>query len=332
MKEKISVIVPIYNVAEYLPKCISSILSQSYENLEVILINDGSTDQSGAICGEYAQKDPRIKVIHQENKGISAARNAGLRCASGDYIAFVDGDDWIVADMYERMIAAHQMHRVSMVACAWYIDTVVTKVTELRGISEESLIGQRELLTLIYRPSILNGVVWNKLIRADMIYDSKHNVKHYFDESIKVWEDVLWLSKIILSQKSSAYLMPDHLYHYIHRKDSAVAVGFNPCKRSMIDSAWRIRKELVQHKAATSILAVFDNYVHIHFRGAIYEIYRYAPEYKEDIRTFRVNALKIGRGKLLYRNAKIHNLLLYINPRLDALFIAVLIKIFKKEN
>jgi glycosyltransferase involved in cell wall biosynthesis len=332
MKDKVSVIIPVYNVAEYLPKCINSILAQTYMNLEIIMINDGSTDQCAHICDAYSEKECRIKVIHQENKGVSAARNVGLEHATGEYIAFVDGDDWIEADMYERMIGVHKSYRVSVVACAWYIDNVVTQVTTYRGIHEEKLSSQAELLELIYRPSILNGVLWNKLFRAEVIYDRNHKVKHYFDESIKVWEDVLWLSKVIISSRTSAYLLPDHLYHYIHRSDSAVAVGFHPGKLSMIDSAWKVRKELVSHNIDQSILTVFDNYVHIHFRGAIYEIYHYAPQFHQYIGKFRINALRIGKYKLLYRNAKFHNLLLYINPRLDALFISALVKVFKKES
>lgn len=99
----ISVIVPVYNVEKYLHKCINSILNQTYKNLEIILIDDGSTDNSGKICDEYALKDNRIKVIHKENGGLSSARNAGLDICSGDYIGFVDSDDYIAEDMYEYL-------------------------------------------------------------------------------------------------------------------------------------------------------------------------------------------------------------------------------------
>ena len=101
----ISVIVPVYNVEKYLRQCLDSIINQTYRNLEIILVDDGSTDSSGIICDEYAQIDARIKVIHKENGGLSSARNAGLDvCTSGgDFIAFVDSDDWLEPDMYERL-------------------------------------------------------------------------------------------------------------------------------------------------------------------------------------------------------------------------------------
>ncbi|OUQ56652.1 hypothetical protein B5E58_10530, partial [Tyzzerella sp. An114] len=96
--KKISVIVPIYNVEKYLNRCVDSIINQTYKNLEIILVDDGSPDNCGKICDEYAKKDNRIKVVHKENGGVSSARNVGLNIATGDYIGFVDGDDWI--DLY----------------------------------------------------------------------------------------------------------------------------------------------------------------------------------------------------------------------------------------
>ena len=104
MQALISVIVPVYNVAPYLRQCIDSILSQSYPYLEVFLIDDGSTDESGAICDEYAQQDSRVKVIHKSNGGLSSARNVGLSWASGEWISFVDSDDWLDTDIYQKCI------------------------------------------------------------------------------------------------------------------------------------------------------------------------------------------------------------------------------------
>jgi len=104
MSYKISIIVPIYNSEKYLRKCINSLLCQSYSNLEIILVNDGSKDKSGEICEEYALLDSRIKVIHTENCGQASARNTGLTVAKGEYIGFVDSDDWVDNDMYETLI------------------------------------------------------------------------------------------------------------------------------------------------------------------------------------------------------------------------------------
>lgn len=100
---KISVIVPIYNVEKYIEKCINSIINQTYKDLEIILVDDGSTDSSGKICDEYAKKDKRIKVIHKKNGGVSSSRNIALTIANGDYITWIDSDDWIEKDTYSKL-------------------------------------------------------------------------------------------------------------------------------------------------------------------------------------------------------------------------------------
>lgn len=115
--KKISVIVPVYNVGEYLRQCVDSILSQTYSNLEIIAVNDGSTDGSGAILDEYREKDIRLIAIHQENQGVSAARNKGLDVATGDYIAFVDADDYIHPEMYEKLVKALEDNQADISFC-----------------------------------------------------------------------------------------------------------------------------------------------------------------------------------------------------------------------
>lgn len=120
MQPTVSVIVPVYNVEKYLARCVDSITSQTYENLDIILVDDGSTDNSGRICGEYAKKDTRIRVIHQKNKGASAARNCGITAASGNYIGFIDSDDWIDKDMYELLVNTAIEHHADIVRCDTY--------------------------------------------------------------------------------------------------------------------------------------------------------------------------------------------------------------------
>ena len=108
----ISVIVPIYDVESYLPKCVESVLRQTYTNLEIILVDDGSPDNSGKICDDFAARDPRVRVIHKENGGLSSARNAGLDAAHGEYITFLDSDDWIAEDAYEHLLSVLRKYDV----------------------------------------------------------------------------------------------------------------------------------------------------------------------------------------------------------------------------
>ncbi|MEO6347158.1 MAG: glycosyltransferase, partial [Aquaticitalea sp.] len=111
MNPTISVIVPVYDVERFLHKCIDSIINQTYKHLEIILVDDGSPDNCGLICDAYVKKDPRIKVIHKKNKGLSAARNSGLEIATGDYIGFVDSDDWVHEKMFEALITNAQLYQ-----------------------------------------------------------------------------------------------------------------------------------------------------------------------------------------------------------------------------
>ena len=116
----LSIIVPVYNVKSYLKKCVESIINQTYTNLQIILVDDGSTDGSQDICDEFAQRDSRIVVIHKENGGLSTARNVGMDRAKGAYIAFVDSDDWLEPNMYEALISQLEKHEADIVACSFY--------------------------------------------------------------------------------------------------------------------------------------------------------------------------------------------------------------------
>ena len=120
--ETISVIVPVYKVEPYLRECVDSIINQTYKNLEIILVDDGSPDNCGAICDEYAAKDSRVRVIHKENGGVSSARNAGIEAATGDYIGFVDSDDWIEPDMYENLLESLQRENAEIAAPISFYD------------------------------------------------------------------------------------------------------------------------------------------------------------------------------------------------------------------
>ena len=167
----ISVIVPIYNVEGYLTDCINSILKSTYTNLEVILIDDGSTDHSSQICDEFQAKDPRCKVIHQTNLGLSAARNTGLKEATGEFISFIDGDDYISPIMYETLYLAitSDAYSFSMV----YGKQVYPKehLQQNNISSEYQTICQHQLFQNLYgrgNDEVQYQVVWNKLYKANL--------------------------------------------------------------------------------------------------------------------------------------------------------------------
>lgn len=169
----ISVIVPVYNVENYLRKCLESIINQTYKNLEIILIDDGSTDNSGKICDEYAAKDNRIKLIHKPNGGISDARNAGLEIAKGEYIGFVDSDDYIAEDMYEFLynFAVKNNLDVAMCGSKHVFNGKVIPDNEFKMAIFEK---QDEMIKNLFSAIYGGGIsVWNKLFKKSCIKDIK---------------------------------------------------------------------------------------------------------------------------------------------------------------
>jgi len=201
---KISVIVPIYNAEPYLQKCLNSIEAQSHSNLEIILIDDGSTDKCPQICDEYAVKDSRIKVIHKKNGGVASARNAGLKIATGEYIAFVDSDDWIEPTMYSDLLDVCLNHNCDYVGCS----------TQIRGGTS----GQIKFLTANeYFADYLNGnmflTVWSRLCRREVCIDIK------FPENMMVCEDGFVALPTLEKAKKIAFLEKP-LYNYNQRENS----------------------------------------------------------------------------------------------------------------
>ena len=183
----ISVIVPVYNVEQYLEKCLDSIRKQTYRDLEIILVDDGTQDSSGVLCNVYAKMDDRIKVIHKKNGGLSDARNAGLDIAQGKYIAFVDGNDFIHPRMYETMVHMIETEHSDMVFCGFQQvekDAEIDNQMEVIAKSPEFLTGRR-MQNLYFQDeySRIMVVAWNKLYRASMFEEVRFPVgKSYEDE------------------------------------------------------------------------------------------------------------------------------------------------------
>ena len=165
----ISVIVPVYKVEQYLPKCVESILAQTYTNLEILLVDDGSPDNCGAICEEYARKDPRIKVIHKENGGLSSARNAALDIARGEYIGFVDSDDWIQPEMYETLLSGIKKNDADMAYGGRYdVDGNTGEKTIGLCPQKEECISGMEMLGRVFVWDHCDSAAWDKLYHRSL--------------------------------------------------------------------------------------------------------------------------------------------------------------------
>ena len=219
--KKLSVIVPVYNVEPYIHKCVDSILNQTYTNLEVILVDDGSPDNCGKICDEYAEKDSRVKVIHKKNGGLSDARNAGIDIAAGDIISFVDSDDYIEPYMYQEMIDYMQLNNLDIV-CADTNQVKGNKIKYKPRYKENKIWEKNEALY-----EILNGNLDNSAVNK--IYKRRVMGNIRFPKG-RVYEDVATTYKFIYNADKIGYLSRPY-YYYIKRSGSIVSAGFNSKSR-----------------------------------------------------------------------------------------------------
>ncbi len=217
----ISVIVPVYRVEKFLRQCLDSALNQTYRDLEIIVVDDGSPDQSPQICDEYAERDPRVVVIHQQNGGLSAARNSGLKIAKGEFVGFVDSDDWIAPDMYETMLNELQASDADMAVCGYdycHENGLVDEKKKFR-IQETEILSQKEFMrkTSDIPPSIRH-TVFNKLFRRDLL----DGIRFY--EDLRYNEDVQFLTEYMLKIRSAAFVRRPLYFNRI-REGSATHGG-----------------------------------------------------------------------------------------------------------
>lgn len=221
-EELISVVIPVYNVAPYLRECLDTVIRQTYKNLDIVIVDDGSTDGGGAICDEYAKMDGRIKVIHQTNQGLVAARKAGAKAAAGTYIGFVDSDDWIDLDMYENLIAIMRRADAELVSCGRYIEDKngADILHDLIGEGTYSpLTSEYFCRHMIYNEEEdLWGVTpnfWNKLFIREKLVKFQEKLDNritYGEDDACVYPYILSCSKIVVVEKP--------MYHYRMRPSS----------------------------------------------------------------------------------------------------------------
>lgn len=240
MAEMISVIIPVYNVEAYLPQCLDSVLSQSYSNLQVILIDDGTTDNSGTICDEYAARDSRIVVIHQKNGGAAAAKNAGLRAATGKYLSFVDSDDYLEPDAYHHMIQLLRNHNADVAQCA-YRDVFMNISADRLGPQGENIYDVRTYMRLYTKD-------WTCGLMTDKLYERALFDGIFFEEGHKIDDEYFTYRGIMNAQK----IVRDNFVIYNYRKRRS-SVMYSP------ESGRQILKDRIDYlsKRRVNVIARF---------------------------------------------------------------------------
>ena len=219
----VSFIVPVYNAEQTLRRCVDSILGQDFKDIELLLIDDGSTDGSPAICDGYAEKDPRVRAIHKENGGVSRARNLGISSAEGRYIQFVDSDDWISHDATAELYEAAAANDCDMVICDFY--RVVGKRVQQKGNIDETGVFSREIYAeyMMENPAdFYYGVLWNKLFRRDII--EQYGLR--MNEEVSWCEDFMFVLEYLVHAKTF-FAVQKPLYYYVKTKGSLVSQGMS---------------------------------------------------------------------------------------------------------
>ena len=221
-KIKISVVVPVFNSEKYLKKCIDSIINQTYKNIEIILINDGSSDKSEEICNSYLKIYKNIKLINQSNSGVSVARNNGLKSSTGDYVLFVDSDDWLEKDMLEIMVKEIDNFDIDIVRCEYFVESnpvLEDKYFKKLYFKNVEIRNNNYLIENITNYNI-NPAVWMMLIKRELA------VKHKFTSNIGYGEDLIYSLDLLLDSKKTK-IIPYAFYHYRLSYNSA---SRNPAK------------------------------------------------------------------------------------------------------
>ena len=215
MDEKISVIVPVYNVEQYLERCVDSIINQTYKNLEIILVNDGSTDNSGQLCDELAKKDDRIRVIHKKNGGVSEARNLGIRESNGKYITFIDSDDVVsvkmVEELYFNLLGNDADISIGNVIHNYNINNIFFDDSN----NDILLWNNEEALKEFLKAKITSFYPVAKLFKKNIILDLEFNV------DFKLAEDAMFITEILLEKDVTVVYSFKDIYAYCHRRESA---------------------------------------------------------------------------------------------------------------
>ena len=255
-KELISVIVAIYNIEEYVERCVRSLIGQSYRNLEIILVDDGSTDESGQICDKLARQDGRIRVLHKLNGGLADARNAGMAIAKGGFIGFVDGDDWVDTDMYEKMLGVLLEQHADLAVCRYR--RIYRGRTEDASTDRAVVFEGQELLQVYVEEREeydIQNAAWNKLYRRELL----NNISF---PTGKWYEDIVFTTKVFSRADRCVYLDTACYNYIIDREGSIMNMRINSRIFTDLIPAYQEKTEFLQSIGRQDLADIHDYYVY----------------------------------------------------------------------
>lgn len=284
----VSVVVPVYNVEQYLNRCIESLINQTYENIEILLIDDGSADDSPQICDEWTIKDSRIKVYHKENGGVSSARNIGLKKCHADYVLFVDPDDYVANNFVEVLLDSIVNNNCDMAIINFiekYSDETIENVNHFK--TEKKLLKKADFLDHIYDSNSYYGGPCNKIYLKKIIDDN--NIT--FNEKVHYGEDLLFTVRYADKSQNFYYEYDENLYYYFRRDESVTNSKFNKKTASFVNIAEQLIDIFEKNKVDSS--RIKKQYICFYFKALYYlennkdfskmEYKKIIKKYKKDV-------------------------------------------------
>jgi len=286
----ISVIIPIYKVESYLSRCIDSIVNQTYTNLEIILVDDGSPDCCPSICDKYAANDDRIKVIHKENGGLSDARNAGLEIATGNYIAFVDSDDWIEPAYIERLLYSLQESDSDIAICE-FEKTAYYKLMKPTKCDTQVYSSKQALIRLFQCKDISFATTWCKLYKVTLFKDIRFPIGKFHEDEFTTY--------LLYDKANTICYTPEKLYYYFQRNDSIMASKHTKDITEVLEQRYLFFKKKRDNELTSLLLPplcwqLLNNYISCKKKKETIETNRHLREFKRycsDMKRFNVKTI-----------------------------------------
>lgn len=315
----VSIIVPVYNVENYLRKCLDSIINQTYQNIEIILVDDGSKDSSGKICDKYAKKDSRIKVIHKGNGGVSSARNNGLSIAKGEWLLFVDADDFLPEDAIGFYVKVVETEDVDMVLGSYVECDEEGSIIKFDQKQFEQQMSILECLRLFYKSdtTLFQGYIWNRLMRRSIIL--ANNLK--FNESVYFKEDGLFAVQYMVNCSRPCFYSSVVVYHYyIHSNSSMREYNSNFSQKYLTNLDARILcLKSIEQKYEDKDIINKAKYSILHFYHQILSRMDDEKIQNYGLRLSLINKVGSGLGWLYFLRFKLASIKSAISQKLEKL-------------
>lgn len=306
--ELISVIVPVYKVEAYLDKCVSSIVNQTYKNLQIILVDDGSPDSCPDICDEWAKKDSRIKVIHKENGGLSDARNAGLCAATGNYISFADSDDYLEPEFFKTLSDMLLKNDSDIAECAVRLVDESGLELRLRGIGRDITLNKTEALCRLVKEDGVYQTVWNKLYKKELLGGIPFEKGRLHEDEFFTYKVFDRINKISICSKP--------LYNYLQRSSSIMGSGYSLGRCDALDARFERMLYLQKYPATAALTARLISFDYMyHLQKAILHLKGDEQKYAiKKIMRFKKQTPKLDYSGISLKN-RIWLMLFNIFPR-----------------